>query len=124
MTDVTTTRKQRLRMLENEIRSGMEQFYVVGMRLKEIRDDELYQADGFATWEAYCKGRWEWTKDYCNKLMRAADYRKALPDTNCIRDQGAGWNEGTVRELTRIPDKRQATRVAQKVVKAVEQSEK
>jgi len=34
------------------------------------------------------------------------------------------WSERSIRELTRIPDKKQAARVAAKAVKAVEQSEK
>src|SRR6516164_9199212 len=52
---MTVSRKQRLRTLENEIRKGMEEFYYTGMKLKEIRDDELYKEDGFETWERYCK---------------------------------------------------------------------
>ena len=38
MGTVTVSRKQRLRTLEKEIRSGMEEFYYVGMKLKEMRD--------------------------------------------------------------------------------------
>jgi hypothetical protein len=34
------------------------------------------------------------------------------------------WNEATVRELTRLEDKRDAAKVAAKVIKAVEQSER
>lgn len=129
MGTVTVSRKQRLRTLEKAIRQGMEEFYYTGMKLKEIRDDELYKEDGFATWEAYCRKRWEWGADYARKLIRAADYRDALPsapkaksktDTNSIGQ----WSELSVRELTRIPNKRQAARVAQKIVKEVEKSRK
>lgn len=52
---VTVSRKQRLRTLENEIRTEMEEFYHTGQKLKEIRDDELYKEDGFETWEKYCR---------------------------------------------------------------------
>src|SRR5262245_17734653 len=44
-----TARQERLRILEEEIRSGLEEFYRTGMKLKEIRDDELYKEAGFST---------------------------------------------------------------------------
>src|SRR5262245_45129535 len=121
MSDMTTTRKQRLRTLENEIRTGMEEFYYTGMKLKEIRDDELYKEDGFATWEAYCKERWEWSRQHVHRLITASEYREKLPASP---NGDKEWSEATVRELTRIEDKRDAAKVAAKVVKAVEQSEK
>ena len=128
MPDMTVSRKQRLRTLEKEIRSGMEEFYYTGMKLKEIRDDELYKEDGFDTWERYCKERWEWGSNYVSKLIKASEYREKLPDLSGNRTSSTGshpeWSEATVRELTRIDDKRDAARVAAKVVKAVEQSEK
>lgn len=117
----TASRKQRLRTLEKEIRSGMEEFYYVGQKLKEIRDDELYKEDGFETWESYCRERWEWSRDYTYKLIAASEYREKLPaPTSGIHS----WSERSVRELTRIPDKKQAARVAKKIVAEVERSEK
>ena len=121
MRNLAVSRKQRLRALENEIRKGMEEFYYTGMRLKEIRDDELYKEDGFRTWEDYCRKRWELSVERVRQLMRASEYRAVLPNPNQGLDS---WSEKSVRELTRIPDKRQAARVAAKVVKAVEKSQK
>ena len=109
MTTAVATRKQRLRTLEKEIRTGMEEFYYVGQKLKEIRDDELYKEDGFKTWEAYCRDRWDWSRDYAYKLITASDYRAKLPDVDKLYTHAEkGWSEASVRELTRIPDKRQA----------------
>lgn len=121
MGTLTVSRKQRLRTLEKEIRSGMEEFYYTGMKLKEIRDDELYKEDGFETWESYCRERWEWNANYVYKLIAASEYREKLPDCTTGTQQ---WSERSVRELTRIPDKKQAARVAAKIVKEVERSEK
>lgn len=118
---MTLSRKQRLRKLENEIRTGMEEFYYTGMKLKEIRDDELYKEDGFEAWTEYVRKRWEWSPDYALKVITSSEYREKLP-TNT---SGSGqWSERSVRELTRIPDKKQAARVAAKIVKEVERSEK
>jgi hypothetical protein len=108
-----TARKQRLRTLEKEIRSGMEEFYYTGVKLKEIRDDELYKEDGFETWEAYCRERWEWSRDRVGQLIAASEYREKIPTPTNGRHS---WNERSIRELTRIPDKRQAAKVAEKVV--------
>lgn len=121
MPDMTVSRKQRLRTLENEIRSGMEEFYYTGMKLKEIRDDELYKEDGFDTWERYCRERWDWSSEHCRRLIVASEYRAKLPTPPI---GGVEWSEGSVRELTRLEDKRDAAKVAAKVIKAVEQSEK
>lgn len=99
----------------------MEEFYYTGMKLKEIRDDELYKEDGFGTWQEYCKVRWEYAKSYANKLIQAADYRSKLPGGTTGTQT---WSERSIRELTRIPDKKQAARVAAKVIKAVEDSAK
>lgn len=124
MANVASPRKQRLRTLENDIRSGMEEFYHTGMKLKEIRDDQLYKEDGFDTWETYCKERWEWSGSYALKLITASEYREKLPSPSTNRTIGpCEWSERTVRELTRLEDKRDAARVAAKVVKEVERSE-
>jgi hypothetical protein len=114
-----TNRKQRLRTLENEIRSGMEEFYYTGMKLKEIRDDELYKEDGFESWEKYCRARWEWSRVYVHQLITASEYRQKLPTFATGKHE---WSERSVRELTRIPEKRDAARVAAKIIKAIEQS--
>lgn len=118
---LTVSRKQRLRKLEKEIRSGLEEFYYTGMRLKEIRDDELYKEDGFETWEKYCRGRWEYSFQHVHKLIVAAEYRERLPTSPSGRGE---WSERSVRELTRIPDKNQAAKVAAKAIKEVEQQAK
>jgi hypothetical protein len=118
------TRQDRLHALEDEIRGVLEQFYDAGVKLKEIRDDELYREDGFPTWEEYCKDRWGWSRDYTYKLIRAAEYRAVLPDVDKKSTERAkDWNESTVRELTRMEDKRDAARVAAKVLEAVTKSE-
>ncbi len=121
MGTVTVSRKQRLRTLEKEIRSGMEEFYYTGMKLKEIRDDHLYKEDGFQAWEKYCKERWELGKSQVYSLIKASEYREKISDSSSA---GHTWSHRAVTELTRIPDKRQAVRVAKQVIQEVEKSEK
>lgn len=119
MAEMTMTRKQRLRTLENEIRSGMEEFYYTGMKLKEIRDDELYKEDGFTDFAKYCKDRFELSKPYVYNLISSAETRAKLP-TSSMED--VQWSERTVRELNRLPDKKDAARVAKKIIAEVEKN--
>ena len=104
---------------EAKIRKGMEEYYYSGRELKPIRDDELYKFDGFETWEKYCREQWEWSAERARRLITASEYREKLPSPTNV---GAKWSEGSVRELTRIPDKRQAARVAGKIIKEIEKS--
>src|SRR5262245_16254136 len=88
MNDVTVSRKQRLRTLENQIRSAAEEIQKNGLEigrwLCEIRDDELW-TDDYASWNEYLKA----TADelvgksftQASYLIRAAEVAKRLPET-------------------------------------------
>jgi hypothetical protein len=69
----------RLREREKAINEAMKRRYAAAMKLKEIRDDELYKDDGFDTWSRYCRERWDWSQDYTDKLIRLAEYYDVLP---------------------------------------------
>jgi hypothetical protein len=125
MSRAVLSRLERLRTLETEIRAGLEEFFRAGLKLKEIRDDELYKDDGFDTWETYAKERWGWSRDYTYKLIRASEYRAVLPDVDKKSTDGRqGWTESSVRPLTRLEDLQDAAKVAKKVLKAIDESEK
>src|SRR6516225_2423687 len=123
MTALVVSRKQRLRTLENEIRTGLESFIQTGMKLKAIRDDELFKEDGFETWEKYCKDRWDWTPGHVRRVITASEYRAVLPSVPIRHaERKTDWTETQIRELTRIPDKRHAATVAKKVIAEVEKN--
>jgi hypothetical protein len=63
--------------LEVIIERGQETFIEVGRALMEIRDRRLYR-DTHATFEAYCKERWGWTRQRANQLVDAAHVATAL----------------------------------------------
>jgi hypothetical protein len=124
MGKIEESRLAKLRACEKVVAEGIEQFAKVGRALRQIRDDELFKEDGFQTWEAYCKARWEWTAERARQLIVAAEYRDRLPEPPKTSDNPTNcWKEGSVRELTRL-EKQDAVRVASKVVRAVEQSAK
>ena len=118
-----TTRAEKLQTIESEIEShmenGMEAFYHVGMKLKEIRDDHLYKEAGFDSFEIYGKERFELSKPRLYQLIQAAEYRARLPPSTTGRLQ---WSERSIRELTRIPLD-EAPRVGKKIMDRVEKEE-
>ena len=118
-----TEGRELLNQLEGRIRNGLEEFYCAGQEMKRIRDDQLYRFDGFETWESYCGERWDLSKRHCNRLILASEYRDQLPEVKVGPNGPTSWSEASIRELTRIPDKEEAARVAANIVEAVKQSE-
>jgi hypothetical protein len=119
MSDTAATRQKNLRTLEDEIRQGTAR---TGLVLKEILDSALYKKEGFVNWEDYCRQRWGWSGDQVRKLIRAALYRQVLPDVDAASTDGSGgWTAGMVQELTRIPDRDRAARVAARVLAEVKE---
>ncbi len=112
-------RKQRLRMLENEIRDGLlegaEAFYYVGMKLKEIKDDELWDTEGFASWNKYIlSGRLEMSASHVKRHIQSAAYRQKIGLAQNLGERKSGWSHWAFEQLTRVPLE-QAPRVAKKI---------
>ena len=78
-TSLTTSETSSLTACEARIEKGRASFLDVADALAEIRDGRLYR-EGFATFEAYCRERWGFTRNYANKVMRAGEAVKNLPD--------------------------------------------
>lgn len=74
------TRSGRLRMGEHQIQFALEQRYRVGHKLKEIRDDRLYEEDGFETFEKYCRARFDLSGTEAAKLITLSECREILPN--------------------------------------------
>ena len=72
----------------------------------------------WADFNAYCKGRWGFSRDYADTMIVSAELRLALPALPTSGRQG--WTEGTVRGLKRLGSLSKAKAVASRVVKEVE----
>src|SRR5215831_3100149 len=85
-TDLTVSRKQRLRTLENQIRKAADEIQKNGLEigrwLCEIRDDELWQEE-CESWSAYLKEKADELvgKSFSQaaRLIRAAEVAERLP---------------------------------------------
>ncbi|MGO8683426.1 MAG: hypothetical protein ACLQUT_02430 [Thermoleophilia bacterium] len=79
MSTVATTRT--LADLETIIERGQQTFVEVGNALMEIRDQRLYR-ETHATFEAYCKERWGWSRISAYRHIEAAEVVQMLPMGN------------------------------------------
>jgi len=61
----------RLAELETRIERGLQTFIEVGEALAEIRDQRLYR-ESHATFEAYCRERWGWSRQHAYRQIKAA----------------------------------------------------
>jgi len=86
----------RLSELEQVIELGKRPFIEVGEALAEIRDGGLYR-DSHATFEDYCRVRWDLSRKRAYDLTAAAEVAGGLSP---IGDIATPANEAVARELT------------------------
>lgn len=101
MAGLTLIEVERLQELEQVIDSGLESFVEVGEALATVRDEKLYRAE-HRTFEAYCKDRWGFSRDYGYKLIAGSKAAKNV-------DHGIQKpNARQARELAKAPSEKQA----------------
>jgi hypothetical protein len=90
--------QSRLQELETQIERDKRAFYRIGMALVEIRDSRLYR-ENYATFEDYCRERWELDRRYAYRLMDSANVVNKL---ECGQLTTKPANEAQVRPLTKL----------------------
>jgi hypothetical protein len=112
---LTEAEKQLLVNDEQHIQSHLESFAPAGQALKEIRDKRLYR-ETHATFEDYCRKRWEMSKTQANRLIAAAQAVDNI--ASVVPPEIAGHlKESTVRGVTSL-NAAQQRRVFEKVLEA------
>jgi hypothetical protein len=86
----------RLDELEEVIERGLATFIEVGAALKEIRDEKWYR-DSHATFEDYCRERWDFNRQRASQLIQASDVSKIL--------DSPPRNDAQARELAPLLDR-------------------
>lgn len=74
---ISITESSRLEKLEAVIQRGLSNFVEVGEALLEIRDGKLYR-ESHATFEDYCRDKWNMAQQSATRFMRAAETVTAL----------------------------------------------
>jgi hypothetical protein len=78
------SRSASLLMNEAVLEAHAQAWIQIGLALKEIRDDRLFEADGFDTFESYCRAnreRWSLTPRQVADKIRHVDLWLTLPRT-------------------------------------------
>jgi len=86
-----------LTRLEKTIEAHRSNFYRAGRALMEIRDDALYRALLFDSFEVYVKTRWDMSKSQAYRLIEAS---KVMNNLSPIGDGILPANEAQVRVLS------------------------
>lgn len=66
------TKAQQLTTQEERISHAAMSFAELGDALRKIRDEKLYTATEFKTFEEYCEGRWDMSDKHVYRLIKAA----------------------------------------------------
>lgn len=94
--------RDRLQQLEAIVDRGVKTFMEVGAALKEIRDGRLYR-DSHGTFEAYCKERWGFARNYANKLIESSSVAGRISDMGTTVPK----TERQAREVAKAPEELQ-----------------
>ena len=72
---------------EAVVAMGWHTFVEVGLAFAQIRDERLYRVQ-FANFEAYCREKWPYGRDYVDRLISAAQvFRHLLTNSQQIKPQ-------------------------------------
>lgn len=94
MSALTAPEQTTLTECESTIRNGLQTFYEVGQALRKIRDGKLYR-ESYATFEDYCKDRWQMSRPRAYQLMEGSQVVENLSTQVDIQPE----NERQVRPL-------------------------
>ena len=93
--------QQELAALESTIQRNLSSFYEIGIALMTIRDKRLYR-DGFDTFEHYCRERWQFARNYANKLIASSQVIENLNKGTIVPK-----TESQARPLTKLEPEQQ-----------------
>lgn len=100
-----TKDRQELEQLEEIINKNMKSFYDVGLALAEIKNRELYKISKgceYKTFEAYCRGVWDFSRRNAYYLIDAAAVIENV--NNCSQKP---TTESQARPLTKLEPEKQ-----------------
>lgn len=113
---MTAAEKTTLAKCESDLQTHADSFRLAGAALQTIRDSRLYR-ETHATFEAYCRERWSFSKTQANRLISATHVVNLAADV-IPANIAAHLSESAVRSLTGLSDK-ESTRVLKRVVKSI-----
>lgn len=111
MTTAVISAKRRLRDQEEIIESSYRSYIDSGMALYIIRTERLYVEDGYESFEAYCKHRWNGlSRSRANQMIDAAILVRDMQKSLTGPEMGLPKNEShaaAIMKYATTPDDRQ-----------------
>jgi hypothetical protein len=104
-------------LADNEavIKRGLIQVWEVANALADIRDQKQYKDAGFKTFEDYCETRWQFKRDYANKLIRGVEVVQNVTE-HASRD-----SKILDTTVSKIPESERQTRAIREATKQPEE---
>ena len=105
---LTVIERNNLVELEETIQKHLSAFYEVGFALMQIRDNRLYR-ETYATFEEYCKEKWDISRPRAYQLIKAAEVHDNLSTTvdNLSTIVDIPQSESVLRPLSPLPPQEQ-----------------
>ena len=104
MHDITKSELERLECLEKVVDTGIRRGLDAFAALKDIREERLYRARGYESFEDYCKNEWDINRNYAQKNIAAIETRERLCTIVHNHDVSRISSESQLRELVTVPD--------------------
>ena len=126
-TKMTATKAEITQHRKNEqvIAEHYEEFFHVGQALAEIREAKTYKkVDGFATFDEYCRTKWDMNDSNARRYMRAAKIRHELPSPRNRDAASQFWSMRTVETIASAPTTAQRKKIAAAVIERAEENGK
>lgn len=103
---VSAEEKAEFKRLDGIVRKGIQAFMEVGNALRQIHDRKLWRADGYKTWEAYCRKVAGVSTPHAHRLMEgteiADELEKTLPRGNDSEAIPLPVHEAQTRPLKKL----------------------
>lgn len=93
----------RLKQLESIVQTSLEKMIDGCVALMQIRDDALYKAAGFATFDLYVEQRWNLKRRDAYRYIDAAKVKQCLQDSN-VQNLHKLTSLGQYTELSKFSD--------------------
>jgi hypothetical protein len=89
-----------------KIVNGLKNFVVLGLALREMRDNKYYKEFGFKTFEAYCKQKHEISRSYAHRQIQASESVENV--ANWQQNTPSPKVEAQAREIAKVEPEKQA----------------
>jgi len=127
--EITEQERETLKKCETTIKKGISNFLTTGEALLTIRNQKLYQVDGFKTFEAYCNERWGITRQHASNLILAFRTEQELSTVvDKVNTEPLLKSENLSRRFKKLPDDEQkrimsALKLGSKIEDEIKKSE-